>query len=247
MQCLLMGCKNGAHRLFCTKRARTVVTMSIRGYMCASQAVKLPHCVPARAICRSSKAVHRRTLCLRKLTVTKCTTTTTERVDVLQQQEQLEMSDSRHSIQETVDTNSGQLMPDATAASGTNPGEEAVPYDAGQDWRDRFGHYDRYRSKVHALGCLLELACPKPVCVCYTCSKFKGAVALHTTWTPRQNLAGSSGQDEPAQQWHGLRAAKASGMQPALPIVPITWPPHALQRVAGLQKYYSKPESLRCM
>lgn len=48
------------------------------------------------------------------------------------------------------------------------------------------------------------------------CSLFEGSVGAYTLWTPRQNLAGSRGQDEPEQQWHGLRAAKASGVKNAL-------------------------------
>ncbi len=36
-------------------------------------------------------------------------------------------------------------------------------------------------------------------------------MALHSLWSPVPNLAGSRGQDEPGQQWHGLRASKASG------------------------------------
>ena len=44
------------------------------------------------------------------------------------------------------------------------------------------------------------------------CSLFEGSVGAYTLWTPRQNLAGSRGQDEPEQEWHGLRAAKASGL-----------------------------------
>ncbi len=62
----------------------------------------------------------------------------------------------------------------------------------------------------HAFDVCMSL-CVHELVSATTHSHFEGSVALHSLWNPVQNLAGSRGQDEPEQQWHGLRASKASG------------------------------------
>ena len=116
--------------------------MSRNASPCAWQASK-PHHRIGRAICRSSRVVHRDRLRVSRPVKSGRTTAAVETLEVLQEPQQPCITTGAPSSPESRDTEFDQLVSESLASGPSEFSSQPTPYDAAQDWESRYGHYGR--------------------------------------------------------------------------------------------------------